>query len=220
MKMCLPHIVRDGAREGRRAPSGRRARPNPAGERGCAVRVLIAEDDPVSRRLLQSHLERWGHEVTAAADGGEAWRLFQAGDFPLVVSDWMMPEVDGPELVRRIRACEGRHYVYVLLLTARSQKEDVVQGMEAGADDFVTKPFDREELRVRVRAGERIVHLEHTLAEQNRALREAQAALVQSEKLASLGRLAAGVAHEINNPVAYVTNNLVVLRRDMQAALA
>jgi signal transduction histidine kinase len=83
----------------------------------------------------------------------------------------------------------------------------------------VTKPFDREELRVRVRAGERILHLEHTLADQNKALREAQAALVQSEKLASLGRLAAGVAHEINNPVAYVTNNLVVLRRDMQAAL-
>jgi two-component system, NtrC family, sensor kinase len=84
----------------------------------------------------------------------------------------------------------------------------------------LTKPFDRDELRVRLRAGERIIHLEHSLGEQNQALREAQAALVQSEKLASLGRLAAGVAHEINNPIAYVTNNLVVLRRDMQEALA
>jgi signal transduction histidine kinase len=183
------------------------------------VKVLIAEDDPVSRRLLQGHLERWGHAVTAAVNGGEAWRLFEAGEFPLVVSDWMMPELDGPELVRRIRAAGRPGYVYVILLTARSQKEDVVQGMEAGADDFVTKPFDREELRVRLRAGERIVQLEHTLAEQNQALREAQTALVQSEKLASLGRLAAGVAHEINNPIAYVTNNLVVLRRDMRAAL-
>ena len=68
------------------------------------MKVLIAEDDPISRRLLQGHLERWGHEVTPASDGGEAWRLFQAGHFPMVVSDWMMPEIDGPELVRRIRA--------------------------------------------------------------------------------------------------------------------
>jgi signal transduction histidine kinase len=184
------------------------------------MKVLIAEDDPISRALLQGHLQKWGHEVTAATTGGEAWRLFQAASYPLVVSDWMMPEMDGPELVRRIRACARPGYVYVILLTARAQKADVVQGMEAGADDFVTKPFDREELRVRLRAGERILQLEHTLAEQNLALREAQAAVVQNEKLASLGRVAAGVAHEINNPIAYVSNNVTVLRRDMQAALA
>jgi two-component system NtrC family sensor kinase len=184
-----------------------------------AVKVLIAEDDPISRRLLQGHLERWGHEVTAAVSGGEAWRRFEHESYPLVITDWMMPEIDGPELVRRIRGCQRPGYVYIILLTARSQKEDVVHGMEAGADDFVCKPFDREELRVRLRAGERIIQLEHSLAEQNRALRDAQAALVQNEKLASLGRLAAGVAHEINNPLAYVTNNFVVLRRDMQASL-
>jgi two-component system NtrC family sensor kinase len=184
------------------------------------MRVLIAEDEPVSRRLLQAHLEGWGHEVTAASSGAEAWRLFEAGDFPLVISDWMMPEIDGPELVRRIRAAQRPGYVYVILLTARSRKEDLIQGMEAGADDFVTKPFDREELRVRLRAGERIVRLEHNIAAQNRALGEAEAALVQHEKLAGLGRLAAGLAHEINNPLAYVTNNLVVLRRDMHAVLA
>jgi signal transduction histidine kinase len=183
------------------------------------MKVLIAEDDPISRLLLQGHLQKWGHEVTAATTGAEAWRLFQEAAYPLVVSDWMMPEMDGPELIGLIRASQRPGYVYVILLTARTQKADVVQGMEAGADDFVTKPFDREELRVRVRAGERIVQLEHTLAEQNQALREAQAALVQSEKLASLGRLAAGMAHEINNPIAYVTNNLAVLRRDMQVAL-
>jgi signal transduction histidine kinase len=184
------------------------------------VRALIAEDEPLSRHLLQTYLKGWGHEVTAAEDGAAAWRLFQAGGFPLVLTDWVMPEVDGLELIRRIRAAPSGGYVYVILLTAKAQKADVVQGMEAGANDFVSKPFDREELRVRVGAGERIIQLERALAEQNRALREAQAALVQTEKLASLGQLAAGLAHEINNPISYVTNNLAVLRRDVPAAMA
>jgi signal transduction histidine kinase len=183
------------------------------------MKVLIADDDPISRRLLQSHLEKWGHQVTAAAGGREAWDLFCAGTYPIVITDWIMPEIDGLEFIRRIRASERPGYVYVILLTARNRKEDMVQGMEAGADDHVGKPFDREELRVRVHQGERIIRLEHTLAEQNQALREAQASLVQSEKLAGLGRLAAGMAHEINNPIAYVTNNLAVLRRDMIAAM-
>jgi signal transduction histidine kinase len=183
------------------------------------VKVLIAEDDAVSRHLLQSYLHEWGHEVVAAPDGAAAWKLFGEGDFPLVLSDWVMPEVDGLELIRKIRARPSGAYVYIILLTAKSQKQDVIEGMEAGANDFVTKPFDRGELRVRLRAGERIIELEQTLAAQNRALREAQAALVQSEKLASLGQLAAGIAHEINNPIAYVANNLAVLRRDVPAAL-
>jgi two-component system NtrC family sensor kinase len=183
------------------------------------MRVLIAEDESLSRRLLESYLRQWGHEVTAAADGAEAWRLFVAGEFPLVLTDWVMPEVDGLELIRRIRERPEPRYVYIILLTAKAQKEDVIQGLDAGADDYVSKPFDRGELRVRLQAGERIIRLEHTLAEQNRQLRETQAALVQSEKLASLGQLAAGVAHEINNPLAYVLNNVAVLRRDVTAAV-
>ncbi|HEX8200485.1 MAG TPA: ATP-binding protein [Isosphaeraceae bacterium] len=184
------------------------------------MKVLIAEDDDFSRELLRRNLEKWGHEVVAARDGAEAWDLFARGAFPLVISDWTMPGLDGLELIRRVRASPTPGYVYIILLTARAEKADLVQGLAAGADDFVAKPFDREELRVRVQAGERIVRQEHGLAEQNRALREAQAALVQSEKLASLGRLAAGLAHEINNPIAFVTNNLAVLRRDVLGTLA
>ncbi len=183
------------------------------------MKILIAEDALVSRRLLERHLQTWGHEVVAATDGAEAWQLFGTDEFPIVISDWMMPEIDGLELVRRIRASERPGYVYIILLTAKSETEDLVAGMEAGADDFMGKPFERDELRVRLRAGERIIQLEKTLAQQNRELRETQAALIQSEKLASLGQLAAGMAHEINNPLAYVTNNLAVLRRDMQALM-
>lgn len=183
------------------------------------MQILIADDEAVSRRMLESFLQQWGYEVLLARDGEEAWHLFEQNNAPIVVTDWMMPQVDGLELIRRIRSVPRPGYVFAILLTARSQKEDLVEGMEAGADDFLTKPFDRDELRTRLRAAERVIQLEQHLAEQNRALREAQSALVQSEKLASLGRLAAGVAHEINNPIAYVTNNLTVLRRDMQSAL-
>ena len=135
------------------------------------MNVLIADDDPISRRLLQSYLEKWGHEVVVAQDGAQAWELFQTSDFHMVISDWMMPRMEGPELVSRIRACEKPEYVYTILLTAKTHKEDLVTGMDAGADDFVTKPFDRDELRVRVRQGERIIHLERRLAAQNSSLR-------------------------------------------------
>jgi len=144
------------------------------------VKILIAEDEAVSRRLLQSYLQKWGHEVVVAEDGAAAWRTFQADEFPMVITDWMMPEMDGVDLIRLIRESERSFHVYVILLTARSQKEDVVEGMEAGADDFVTKPFDRDELRVRLRVGERVSALEAKLAEQTRELNELRAALARN----------------------------------------
>lgn len=135
------------------------------------MNVLIADDDPVSRRLLDSYLRKWGHEVAVAHNGLEAWALFEHGDYPIVITDWMMPDMDGVELIRRIRASARSEFVYTILLTARAQKEDLVEGMDAGADDFVTKPFDRDELRVRLREGVRIVSLERRLDEQDRFLR-------------------------------------------------
>ena len=143
------------------------------------MRVLIADDDFTTRRLLQSYLEKWGHEVTAAKSGAEALELFERGDYSLVVTDWQMPEVDGLELIGRIRSLPRSGYVYIVLLTARAQAEDVVQGIEAGADDFVAKPFDRDELRAGS-AGERIVSSLQTIADLRAQLRSALARLGQT----------------------------------------
>lgn len=179
------------------------------------MKVLVVEDSAIMRQLLGGSLQKWDYEVVVANDGVEAWELFQQQHIPLVLTDWLMPNMDGVELVERIRGSDRLGYVYIILLTAKSHKEDLVEAMNAGADDFLAKPVNQDELRVRLRAGKRIIDLEQTLAEQNRQLQATQAALVQSEKLASLGQLAAGMAHEINNPIAYVANNLAVLQRDL-----
>jgi two-component system cell cycle response regulator len=125
------------------------------------MRVLIAEDDPVSRRLLQAFLTKWGYDVVVTSDGREAWEELQKKVSPnLVISDWMMPYMDGVELCRKIREMERRDYIYFIILTAKGRKEDIVSGLESGADDYLVKPFDREEMRYRVQIGERIIALE------------------------------------------------------------
>ena len=134
------------------------------------MKILIAEDDAVSRLMLGRTLQQWGHEVIAATNGEEAWARFTAEPCQFVITDWMMPETDGLELCRRIRAQQDRDYTYVILLTARNQKGDFIEGMRAGADDFIAKPFDVEELEVRLRAGERVLTLEHSLKDQNQQI--------------------------------------------------
>lgn len=127
-------------------------------------RILIAEDDPISRRMLQFFLVKWGYEVVAAKDGDEALRILESHDAPpLAVLDWMMPGMEGPRVCERVREHRDRPYVYILLLTARDQKEDILRGLESGADDYLTKPFNAQELRARLHVGQRILDLQENL---------------------------------------------------------
>ncbi len=128
-------------------------------ESGRTVRVLIAEDDAVTRLTLSAALKGMGHEVTLAADGAEAWSDLQLMHIPVVISDWQMPEIDGPDLCRRIRGRRDDRYTYFILVTATGGKQRYLEGMDAGADDFITKPVDLEELRARLTVAERILGL-------------------------------------------------------------
>ncbi len=134
-------------------------------------KVLVADDDPVSRRLLASTLEKWGYEVIAVTDGNEAWRWLEDAHSPtLAILDWMMPGMTGLEICERARQKAETASVYLILLTARGDRGDLVRGLEAGANDFVTKPYDREELRARVQVGMRVVELRTSLAQRVREL--------------------------------------------------
>ena len=128
------------------------------------MKILIAEDNAVSRRVVETQLTKWGHEVLSANNGTEAWEILQANDAPpLAILDWIMPGIDGVELCRRVRERTNQLYTYVILLTAKDRKEDVVKAMDAGADDYVVKPPDPSELQARIRAGCRIIELEQRL---------------------------------------------------------
>jgi diguanylate cyclase (GGDEF)-like protein len=136
------------------------------------MRILIAEDEEATAAALRGALGALGHEVAVAADGVQAWRMLQEERIPLVISDWMMPGLDGPALCRRIRAAGDSPYTYIILLTVRHRREDRMEGLRAGADDFLVKPFDVPELAVRLEIARRILTVQERLERQNARLAE------------------------------------------------
>lgn len=145
--------------------------------------ILIVDDDPGVRHLLKEGLSAWDYQVMEAQDGLEAWEILKETPVTLVISDWMMPGMDGVELCRRIRAHPFPSYVYVVLLTAKSQKDDLLQGMEAGADDFMGKPFVMAELKAKLAAAKRILNLERSLEEKNAKLQDMYKELTHAQDM-------------------------------------
>jgi two-component system cell cycle response regulator len=137
------------------------------------MKILIAEDDPASNLILKSMLFRWGFDVVTAFNGSEALKILQEEDVPqIAIIDWVMPGIEGLEVCRRIREMEkgGDRYTYVVILTGRDDQEDIVTGIGAGADDYIVKPFDQEELKARLNAGQRIIELQTSLRVANKKL--------------------------------------------------
>lgn len=187
--------------------------------------VLIADDSPTSRRLLEIALSKQGHKVASAKDGNEAWKFFQKDNAPrLAVFDWEMPGLTGVELCRKVKERKDAPYTYIILLTGKKKKEDIVTGLESGADDFITKPFDPSELKSRLAAGIRILNYETALAGKNEELaryasqmetlaEDRAKQLVHADRMSSLGVMSAGIAHEINNPLTFILNNIQLLQK-------
>jgi phosphoserine phosphatase RsbU/P len=148
------------------------------------MKILIAEDDLVSRTVLMRILAKWGHEVVVTVDGRSAYEILEREDAPkLAILDWMMPEMDGLEVCRSVRALDRAQPTYLILLTAKDQIGDIVEGLDSGANDYLIKPYDWRELKSRLRVGERMVALQHDLAQQIRELQYAMAKIHELQEL-------------------------------------
>jgi PleD family two-component response regulator len=147
-------------------------------------KILIAEDDAVTRTLLERTLRNWGFQVVAVADGDQAWQALETEDPPLLlILDWMMPGTDGLEVCRRLRGVHQDRPTYVILLTAKQGREDLIQGLHSGANDYIAKPFDYGELRARVEVGVRVIRLQKALADRVKELQEALSRVKQLQGL-------------------------------------
>ena len=149
------------------------------------MKILIADDEYVTLMKLKKTLDSWGYDVLTAENGLQAWDVFQKNDVDIVIMDWMMPGMDGIELCQKIREHAAKRYVFIVILTIREQTGDVIAGFEAGADNFITKPFNREELRSRLNAGMRVLELENTLRKKNRLLEKANHTIMEDLKCAA-----------------------------------
>ena len=152
------------------------------------MKILIAEDDAITQKMLKRKLNDWGYEVVSVPDGNAAWESIQQDDAPnLLLLDWMMPGMDGIDICRRLKQQNKGALIYIILLTARDREDDIVAGLDAGADDYITKPFGNNELRSRVNVGRRMLALQNTLLE--------------NEKLQAVFETAGAVCHEMNQPL-------------------
>lgn len=180
------------------------------------MKILIADDDDITRLLLGSALTNLGHDVREATNGREAWDAWKGGEFPFIISDWMMPDLDGLEFCRRIRAERRTDYTYIILLTSRSGKTNYLEAMSAGADDFITKPFQKDALAARVRVAERILGLHASLRRANADLerrvceRTAELEIALQAKDEFLSR----ASHELRTPMNHVLGFAQVLERN------
>lgn len=189
-------------------------------------KILVIEDDSATRLFLKKDLQREGYDVIAAKDGAEGLLLAQQQKPALIICDWVMPKMDGVEVCQQVKADPQLAIAFFILLTSRESIAHRIEGLDAGADEFLSKPIDPNELRARVRAGLRQYNLAQQLSNANKQLnqtlqelQQAQARLIQSEKMSSLGQLVAGIAHEINNPVTFIDGNLNHARNYIQDLL-
>ena len=180
------------------------------------MNVLVADDDDIIRLLLSSALTKLGHDVHQATNGREAWDAWHSSELPFVISDWMMPDLDGLEFCRRIRAARRADYTYIILLTSRSGKTNYLEAMTAGADDFITKPFEKDALAARVRVAERILELHASLRTANTDLerRVCERTEELETALQAKGEFLSRASHELRTPMNHVLGFAQLLEKD------
>ncbi len=188
------------------------------------MRILVADDDRLTRTLVEKSLEGQKYEITLASNGNQAWETIQKDHPDIILLDWVMPGLDGLEICQRLQTAENKRFVYIILLTANNHIEDILKGLDAGANDYITKPFNFQELKSRLAVGVRVSEYQNLLLKMNDVLRryslqmeelaqERAQQLVQAERLVTLGTMAAGIAHEINTPLTVLQGNIRLLKR-------